>query len=248
MTNKKVLIVQNITREGTGLIEEVLNEKGINFDIVDLSKGKNFPKPEKYFAIFVLGGPDSANDKTQKMQNELKKIREILTAKIPYFGVCLGMQALVKAAGGEVYANPVREIGCRDNDGIYYEVNLTKEGVNDSIFRSIKSPFKIFQLHGETVKLGKGMKLLGTGKHCRHQIVKIGNAYGIQGHLEVTESILKKWLAEDSMFDNYDKNAILKDFRNAQVEYKTNGLRLINIFLDIAEKQNEEMTKIVLNN
>lgn len=249
MAKAKVLIAKNISREVPGLIEEVLKEKNIEFDLIDLGKGDSFPDSTKYSAVFVLGGPDSANDKTPKMQNELKKIREILTAKIPYFGVCLGMQALVKAAGGEVYSNPVREIGCKDNAGIYYEVNLTKEGINDPIFRSIKSTFKIFQLHGETVGLKNGMKLLGIGKHCKNQIVRVSkNAYGIQGHLEVTDLMLKKWLAEDSMFDNHDKNSIMEDFKSIKNEYRNNGIKLINNFLDIAEKQNEEMYKIVLNN
>ncbi|MEK6828220.1 MAG: hypothetical protein AABX78_02615, partial [Nanoarchaeota archaeon] len=102
----------------------------------------------------------------------------------------------------------------------------------------IKSPFKIFQLHGETVALKNGTKLLGTGKHCRHQIVKAcNNAYGIQGHLEVTELMLENWLYEDTMFDNHDKNSIMKDFKSLKNEYYSNGIKLINNFLDLAENQ-----------
>lgn len=231
----KVLIVQNISREGPGLIEEVLNERGYEFDIFNSSRNENFPETSKYNAVFVLGGPDSANDKTQKMRNELKRINKILDTKIPYFGVCLGMQTLVKAAGGEVYANPVKEIGCKDNKEAYYKVELTEEGVKDPIFAGIKSPFKIFQLHEETVRLKNGIKLLGTGKHCKHQIVKIGNnAYGIQGHLEVTDSMLKKWLAEDSMFNKHNKNEVLKDYKSVQKEYNKNGKILIKNFLDLS--------------
>lgn len=244
----RVLIAQNTSREKLGLIEYVLKERRAEFDIVDLNE-KNFPELSGYDVIFVLGGPDSANDKTSKMIMELKKIKEIVSLQISYLGVCLGMQTLVKATGGEVYQNPVPEIGCKDNSGAFYEVLLTENGIRDPIFTGIEPKFKIFQLHGETVKLVDSMKLLGTGKDCKNQIIKVGNnAYGIQGHLEVTEPMLKNWLAEDTMFDCYDKNAILKDFRNAQMEYKANGLRLINNFLDIAEKQNEEMTKINLNN
>lgn len=244
----KILIVQNISRENPGLIEEVLNERNPEFDIVDLNE-KDFPEPSNYDAVFVLGGPDSANDETPKMKKELQRVKEIINSEIPYFGVCLGMQALVKADGGDVYPNHVKEVGCKDSNGKYYEVGLTAEGLKDQIFAGIKSPFKIFQLHGETVNLKSGIKLLGTGEHCRNQIVKIGkNAYGIQGHLEVTDSMLKQWLAEDSMFDNYNKKTILKDFRDVQAEYRTNGTRLISNFLDIAEKQYEEIVQTGLSN
>ena len=86
----KILIIQNIARESPGLIGELLNEKGYKFDIFDANE-KNFPNPSEYDAVFALGGPDSANDKTQKMMNELRLIMEIIDAQIPFFGVCLGL-------------------------------------------------------------------------------------------------------------------------------------------------------------
>ena len=245
MKGKKILIVQNIARESLGLIEQVLDKRGCELDIVDVNE-EDFPSPKNYGAVFVLGGPDSANDKTSKMLKELRKIKEILDAEIPYFGVCLGMQILVKAAGGEVYPNSVKEVGCKDDAGTYYEVYMTDKGNNDLIFEGIKSPFKIFHLHGETVRLSNGMELLGTGKHCKHQVIKIGkNAYGVQGHLEVTESMLNKWLEEDSMFDKYDKNAIMEDYKAAQKEYYTNGTRLINNFLNLVEMENKQDLMLV---
>lgn len=244
----KALIVQNVAREGPGLIGEVLNKRKYWIDIIDFN-GKDFPELSNYDVAFALGGPDSANDETTKMKEELQIVKEIIKLHIPYFGVCLGMQILVKTAGGDVFPNKIKEIGCRDSAGSYYEVELTADGMDDTIFNGINSTFKIFQLHGETVALKDNMKLLGIGKHCKNQIVKIGNcAYGIQGHPEVTETMLREWLAEDSMFDKYDKNAILKDCRDSQEEYESNGLRLINNFLDIAEKQNKEIAKIGLNN
>lgn len=247
MDKEKVLIVQNVEREGAGLIAEVLSKRNYKTEVVDLNE-EEFPEPHGYSAVFVLGGSDSANDQTKKMKNELQMIKEIIDASIPYFGVCLGMQALVKSAGGNVLANKIREVGCKNLDGEYYKVELTREGIRDPVFAGIKSPFKIFQLHGETVNLSDSMKLLGTGKHCKNQIVRIGkNAYGVQGHLEVTESLLKTWLAEDSMFDDHDKNKIMSDFTSLKNEYHANGLELIENFLKLAEKQNEIKLNVVYN-
>lgn len=236
----KSLIVQNSEGEEPGLIAEALNKRNCEFEIANLDEN-DFPDISRYDLFFVLGGPDSANDKTPKMIVEIERIKEIIRLQMPYFGICLGMQALAKAAGGKVCRNPVPEIGCKDYSGESYEIVLSEEGIKDPIFAGIESGFKIFQLHGETVELGSAIKLLGAGKHCKNQAIKAGNsAYGIQGHLEITEAMLKNWLAEDPMFDNFDKNKILKDFRGNKEEYRTNGLKLINNFLDIAERQKEK--------
>src|SRR3990170_1205266 len=159
----KVLIVKNTAREGPGLLEGILKLHGIGSDTVDLDEGDSFPGPRGYSAVFVLGGPDSANDATPKMQGELRRIGETVDAKIPYMGVCLGMQALVKATGGEVCRNETKEAGWRDPEGNFYAVDLTEEGKSDRLFSGMGKRLRIFELHGETVRLADGMRLLATG-------------------------------------------------------------------------------------
>ena len=42
------------------------------------------------------------------------------------------------------------------------------------------------------------MKLLGTGKYCKNQIVKYReNAYGFQGHIELSYDMFNTWIEED---------------------------------------------------
>ena len=71
---KNVLIVKNSTLEGPGLIEYVLMENDICWDIIDIESGDKFPPLKNYNAIFVLSGPDSVNDKTLRIYEEIKKI------------------------------------------------------------------------------------------------------------------------------------------------------------------------------
>ena len=235
MKNQKVLIVKNISREGPGLLELVLKDENIPFNIVDLNEGKRFPDPREYSAVFVFGGPDSANDQTDKMREELKIIKQAVDAGIPYFGVCLGMQTLVKAAGGEVYKHDAQEIGLRDSEGNYFEIDLTNEGKKDPIFIGLKSPLKIFHLHGETVGLGDGMKLLATGKYCRNQVVKIGNnVYGFQGHLELTDSMLEDWITQDPDLKSVNAASLRFDYNTISSEYQNNGRTILNNFLELA--------------
>lgn len=232
---KEILIVKNITREGPGLLENLLKEKEVAYTIVDLDRGEEFPAAEKYAAVVVLGGPDSANDETEKMQSELARIKETTAVGIPYLGICLGLQTLVKALGGKVLRNPVREIGFRDPDGNRFAVDLTEKGKQDPLFANLGEKFNVFHLHGETVDLADDMTLLGTGKFCRNQVVKAGaNAYGIQCHFELTPAMFETWLSEDPDLLALDRTQLQADFAAIKDECTRIGRQLLHNFLQIA--------------
>ncbi|MBI2085674.1 MAG: type 1 glutamine amidotransferase [Candidatus Aenigmarchaeota archaeon] len=230
---QKVLVVKNIAREGPGLFQEILSERGLGYEIRDLDAGDKFPDPAGYSAVAVFGGPDSANDDTDKMKTELARIKETVQSGIPYIGVCLGMQTLVKSQGGEVYRNPVREIGWRDPEGNYFEVCAVNK---DPIFQDMNTKYKIFHLHGETVKLPSSMELLGRGKWCENQVVRVKGkpAYGIQGHLELTPQMLEDWIAQDPDLVAMDTAKLRKDYSGVKKEYEKAGRQMLTNFLSIA--------------
>src|SRR3989344_7751470 len=122
--DKKVLIIKNISREGPGFLEKILQENLIYYNVCDLSAGDPLPNSKNYGTLIVMGGPDSANDKSSKIKNEIKYIKNWIAAKKPFLGTCLGLQLLIKAAGGKVVKNPVKEIGFRDSNGNFFEVEL----------------------------------------------------------------------------------------------------------------------------
>jgi len=232
---KRILIVKNISREGPGIIESLLQEQDINYTVIDLDQGEAFPPPQDYSALVVMGGPDSANDTTEKMKLELERIKEALSLKIPYLGICLGLQTLVKAAGGKVIKNPVKEIGFKGPDAQAFTINLTKEGKKDRLFKGLGDNFRVFQLHGETIELTENMKLLGTGKFCQNQIVKVGsNAYGIQCHFELTLEMFELWLNQDADLLQLDKKQLQTEFNSFLDEYTLIGRKLLQNFLKIA--------------
>lgn len=235
MNARKVLILKNIPWEGPGLLEELLKVHPIAYDIVDLEKGDALPAIKQYGALFVFGGPDSANDQTLKMHRELAFIQEALDRKLFYLGICLGMQTLVKAAGGKVCKSAAKEVGWRNPQGGYFEIALTPEGKSDPLFQGLTSPFKIFQLHGETVKLTKDMKLLAVSESCRNQIIQVGNrAYGIQGHLELTPELLNQWRTADPDLIPLDQEALTNDYTQVSTEYTRVGKTILTHFLKLA--------------
>ena len=232
----QLLIIKNITHEGPGLLEPLLHTYGITTDVVDLSQGGTFPDPRNYHAIVVLGGPQSANDATPAMQHQRQQITRIVQNGIPYLGICLGMQLLVKAAGGTVLPCPQKEIGFFDADGAPYDIELTNAGKTDQLFAGLDDTIRVFQLHGETVELApSGTKLLATGIHCRNQAVKVGtNAYGLQCHFELTRAMFAELLTIDHDLKQMDSTQFLDDFEAFREAYSATGNQLLHNFLTIA--------------
>lgn len=233
---ERTLIAKNVTREGPGLIEEMLQDHNFHYKVIDLTRADTIPNPDSFDILIVLGGPDSANDTTVKMQSELTKIRKTIDAGKPYLGICLGMQTLVKAIGGTVVKSPVKEIGFRNQSGEFNTVDLTSDGKVDPLFEGLGERFKVFHMHGETVELSDDMQLLASGEDVQNQIVKVGsNAYGIQCHFELTPEMLKIWLKQDPDLQKANQNQIREDFENLEAEYTKVGKQLINNFLNIAQ-------------
>jgi GMP synthase (glutamine-hydrolysing) len=231
----KLLIIQNITREGPGLLAGVLNTEGVAFDIVDLNKGEALPEIDGYTALVVLGGPDSANDDNAKMTGELAYIKQALDRNKPYLGICLGLQTLVKAAGGKVVPGEVKEVGFINPDGNQHTVVTTGAGKADPLLANLPEELDVFQLHGETVELTPSMTLLAAGKFCKNQIVKVADkAYGIQSHFELTPAMLAVWAAEDPDLVPIGTDKLQADFAGIQQAYANIGETLLRNFLEIA--------------
>ena len=230
-----VLIIKNIGREGPGLLADILSEHNLGSRVVDLDAGEAFPDPTGYKAVVVLGGPDSANDTTPKMLSELAQIKKVLAQRIPYLGICLGMQALVKAAGGKIVPAPVKEVGFMDATGEPCFIDIAPETAGDPLFAELPASLRVFHLHGETVELTDAMQLLGTGKHCRNQIVKVAdNAYGIQSHFELTPEMLAGWAQHDPDLQPIGLETLQTQFADVQATYTTIGRTLFTNFLHVA--------------
>jgi len=236
MRPNKVLILKNITREGPGILEKILQENLIFYDCLDLSDNDPLPDPKNYNTLIVMGGPDSANDRSAKIKGEVNFIKKWIAAKKPFLGICLGLQLLAKATGGKVTNNKIKEIGFRDTDGNFFEVEILKSSQKDPLIYKLGKKIKVFHLHGETVVLTKKMKLLGKGKFCQNQIVKAAdNAYGLQGHFELTSRMLNVWLSEDPDLKKLDAEKTLADFVKLKLEYERAANQIFTNFLKIAQ-------------
>jgi GMP synthase (glutamine-hydrolysing) len=232
---KEILILRNTPRENPGLIESVLKENKLIYQIVDFDHTTVIQSIEKYKALIVLGGPESANDLSSKILSELELIRKAVQSKIPYLGICLGLQTFVKALGGEVVKCLTNEVGFRDQNDEFFNIKLTQEGKTDNLFNNLSDVFTVFQLHGETVQITPQMTLLATGDYCRNQIVKYGRtAYGIQSHFELTKDLLELWIIEDSDLQKLNADQLRSDYELIKKDYQRIGRQLFINFLILA--------------
>ena len=231
----KLWFIKNMTHEAAGLLSSIALQEKISYAIVDLYKGEAFPQVAPGEAVVILGGPDSANDVTPKILSELAAIRKCLDDGVPCLGICLGLQLLVKAAGGGVLKNPVKEIGFRDPAGAWFEIEKTSEGKKDPLLAGIPDICKIFQLHGETVSLASSMTCLARGECCENQIVKIQErVYGVQGHVELSERMFEDWLAADGDLGRRDPEALRRDFKLVRGELERSSGTIFKNFLRIS--------------
>ena len=58
----RVLVLQHIACEPPGAYEDVLRERGIELERVELDEGEPLPDWREFDAIVAMGGPMSAND------------------------------------------------------------------------------------------------------------------------------------------------------------------------------------------
>ena len=233
---KPLLIVQHISHEGPGLLAELIGQYALPVATIDLSKGNRYPDPRNYAAVISLGGPESANDTTPKRIAELDRIRIIIDDNIPYLGICLGMQTLVKAAGGNVHPCSTRETGLFAPDGTPFCVDLTHAGSVDPLFSGLSKTLRVFQLHGETVELQEGISLLATAKLCKNQIVRVNKrAYGIQPHFELTPGMLDTLLLYDEYLGKIGREKLIEEFNDIRADYEKTCTTLLKNFLQIAE-------------
>jgi len=185
-----VTCFQHIDCEGPGLIADVLKSKGIGLRIIKTYKGE--PIPENLGDGLVdLGGPMAVYEREilPWMVAELAAIQKCLDRSIPCLGICLGAQMLAHVGGGRVYKGDRQEIG-------WYPINLSEDGRLDNLLQGLPMEMTAFHWHGDTSTLPADAVRLAGSAYYPNQIFRLGQkAYGFQCHLEITESMIKDWMA-----------------------------------------------------
>ncbi|MCP4933799.1 MAG: hypothetical protein GY927_06230 [bacterium] len=190
-TGDTVLLILHQKKSCAGAVGDWLLNHGFELDIKRPTLGEKLPQTlEKHAGLIVFGGPMSANDKTPEIKNEIDWLTLALKEKIPYFGICLGAQLMVRQLGGEVkpHKKGLVEIG-------YHPLNATSAGT-----RLVPDwSDKYFQWHKEGFSLPEGAVSLANGQRFENQAFCYENhVFGVQFHPEITRPIIERWSAQTS--------------------------------------------------
>jgi GMP synthase (glutamine-hydrolysing) len=183
-----MLVLQHVDCEPPAEYEDVLAERGIGVERVLLADGGVLPDWRGFAGVIVMGGPMGVYDTAEYpwLEPELALIREAVSAGCPLWGVCLGAQLLAFALGAKVWTGPRPEVGV-------CQVDLAPGARQDPVFGGVAGPLPVLQWHADTFDLPAGAVLLASSPQYPHQAFRVGRAYGLQFHVELTSDLAAQW-------------------------------------------------------
>ena len=226
---KPILIIQNCEVESAGTILEYFNIHGIQNQVFHAYYNHDFPDIQNFEAVISLGCPHTLSkiEEHDFLQKLYGYVSNIVRADIPYLGICFGAQILAKVLGAKVTPNKVKEIGI-------YQIELTKDGVADMMFKNIPQSFQAFQWHGETFKVPFGATLLATSAECTNQAFRKNKAVGIQFHFEADPQEIPVWCdtyAKELKSFGKTKDTIVSTYAKNSEIIKTHSFQFIENFI-----------------
>ena len=234
---KKLLVLQNIEREGPGLFLQVAKEKGFLPEIYNLSLGEKLPEVKKEDLILIMGGPmgvrDINNEKYFWLREETDFIKRAIENQISIIGVCLGAQILAYTLGGKIEWLK-DEFNKENKPEIGWSEILPideKSNFNKSLW--IKEPLQVLHWHGDRIILPPQAELLASSTQCEEQLFKVGELiYGIQFHVETEGLMTEDWINNDKEFiiSALGENG-QKILRDQCKEYESNSFNARVLFI-----------------
>jgi GMP synthase (glutamine-hydrolysing) len=181
----QILIILHQAHSTPGRVGNALQELGYTLDVRRPRFGDALPHTlAEHTAAVIFGGPMSANDEDEFIRREIDWIGVPLREKKPFLGICLGAQLFAKQLGAKVFhhADGHAEVG-------YYPIRPTEAGL--AVVEMW--PEYVYQWHREGFDLPASTELLAQGDTFEVQAFRLGRAFALQFHPEVTHAMMHRW-------------------------------------------------------
>lgn len=186
---RPLIILQHGDDDPPDTVGRFLDAGHYDWRLRRLNAGEELPaRVEDVSGLIVLGGEMHAHQVEENpfLVPEKALLRAALAAGVPLLGICLGSQLLAEAAGGTVYRRDEDEVG-------WVSVDIVDD---DELFTGVSSPFMALEWHTYSFTLPPGAKLLAR-RPDGVQAFRVGDAWGLQFHPEVSSTTVTHWVAED---------------------------------------------------
>lgn len=185
---------------------------------------------DSFDALVVSGSPHSAFEELPWIAPLERLLRRTVEEEtIPVLGVCFGHQVLAQACGGKVVRNPRgREMGtiC---------VEKAPHAQEDELLGPLGEMFHMQATHRDTVaEAPAGAVVFGRSSLDECQSFRLGQAWGVQFHPEVTAPLMRMYLrARDALLraEGYDPDEL-----HAAVRDTPEGPALLARFAGVARR------------
>ena len=187
---RPVAILQHQLPENAAYLTTWLERHRVDYVIFNAGADEEFPASiEPYSALAVMGGGMSANDALLSNRQAEILILQAMRLDRPVIGHCLGGQLMSRALGAAVIASPRPEIGWQP---IQYEnLDVAREWFGDAPTNTVA------HWHYESFGIPAGAVRVATSDACPNQAWAMGPHLAMQFHIEITETKMQSWVAED---------------------------------------------------
>lgn len=188
----EMLVIQPDVLDPLDRFVEWLEHDRIDIKLVRPFLGETVPQFLDSAGLIVLGGSMNAyDDEVFPWLEDIRNLlRQAVESETPTLGICLGAQLLATSFDGKVTVNAPAgpEVGV-------INIKWTKDAESDDLFGGFKEPFLAGAFHHDGItRLPSESVRLGTGVKYPNQVFRIGSAWGVQFHPEVSPDQFKRWL------------------------------------------------------
>lgn len=183
----RVHIIIHARFEKPGAIEPWAIKNGHTLTFTHTYRGEQLPDISEFDFLVIMGGPQSPLelDKYPYLRDEIALTKLAVNQKKIVLGICLGAQIIGESLGAKTERSPNKEIGV-------FPIQLTDEGINDSIFSKLPTTFDVMHWHNDMPGVPAGSAILAYSEGCPRQIIRYNESvYGLQCHMEMTNELVK---------------------------------------------------------